>query len=295
MGKGPDERASGGGRPSRVVVLIDASPDALSALEAAAELARRHDVPLLAVSVEEPDRSRSSGYSFAREVGAVSGSIRSLGPSPASRRGERGPSSIRRAVERASRAADVAWELIVLRGRLVDEVLALSRPDDHIVLGRVGWSARLGRRMGRSPLVLARRAVGTVHICSAAPVRERGRVAVLIEDIDSAGGVLDVAAARARAAGLGLLILLAPTMRDAGDIDQWLGTLETPAWRWRWRKLPALSTGEMLRALAEDGAVELVAARNGSWLGSSAAERLLAHWRMPVLVAPARSRSEAPW
>lgn len=295
MSKGPDDSATGGVRPSRIVVLIDASPDALGALEAAAELARRHDVPLLAVSVEEPDRSRSSGYSFACEVGAVSGSIRSLEPSAASRRGERGPAGIRRAVERASRAARVAWEMIVLRGRLVEEVLALSGPDDYIVLGRVGWSARLGRRMGRAPLVLARRAVGTVHICSAAPVRERGRVAVLVEDLDSAGRVLDVAAARASAAGRGLLILLAPTVHDAGDIDHWRDALDTPVSRWRWRKLPALSTGEMLRALAEDGAVELVAARNGSWLGSSAAERLLAHWRMPVLVAPGQGRSEVPW
>lgn len=274
-------------RPSRVVVLLDASPDARNALGVAAQLARRHEVPLLAVSVEEPDHARSAAFSFAREVGAVSGSIRRIDASLLNRKRARGPASIRRAVESVSRAANVAWELLIVRGRLVDEVLALSEPGDCLMLGRVGWSARFGRTLGRAPLTLARRAGGTVHICSAAPVTERGRIAVLIEDIASAGVVLAAAVGRARLLGRDLIILLAPAIRDAGALDDWTSAIEADGVRWRLRRLPALGTGEMLRALAEERAVELVAGRNGSWLESPAAARLLALWRMPVLITPA--------
>lgn len=272
--------------PNRVVVLVDASPDALHALEAAADLARRHRVPLLAVSVEEPDRVRSAAFSFAREIGAVSGSIRPIDQARSSRYRERAPASIRRTIERAAEARDVAWELVVLRGRLVDEVLALSGPGDFLMLGRVGWSMRLGRRLGRTTLTLAREAGGAVHICSAAPVQERGRIAVLIEDVDSAEEMLAAAAGRARAMARDLLVFLAPAVGEADGLETWASMIDTFGPRWRLRKLSSTGTGEMLRSLAEEGAVELVAGRGGAWLASPAAARLLAHWRMPVLIVP---------
>lgn len=285
MGKRTDSNAALGLTPSRVVVLIDASPDAHQALEAAAELARRHQVRLLAVSVEEPERSRIAGFPFAREVGAISGAIRPVDETLLGRRRERGSAAIRHAVERVSRAAEVSWELLVVRGRLVEEVLALSEPGDFLLLGRVGWSARLGRKLGRAPLMLARRATGTVHICSATPPRELGRIAVLVEDVETSRDMLAMAAARARAADRELVVLLAPLAREA-VVDTLAGLMGNAPPKWRLRPLSALTTGEMLRALAEERAVELVAGRGGEWIASPAAVRILAHWRMPVLVTP---------
>jgi hypothetical protein len=282
MVKASDRSAIDAVRPTRVVVLVDASPDALHALEMAADLARRHGVPLLAVSVEEPDHAKSKAYSFASEVGAVSGSIRPVDPALSARRRERGPAGIRRAVERASRAADVTWRLMVLQGRLVDEVLALSEPGDCLMLGRVGWSSRLGRKLGRTPLILARRAGGTVHICSADRVRDSGRVAVLLEDVESDRAVLALAAGRSRATGRELVVLSASTSRDeASRIGE---TVDQHMLKWRLRSLPALHAGPVLRALAEEGAAELVVGRGGAWLDSPAAARVLDWWRMPVLV-----------
>lgn len=285
MEKKPEDGVIDGLTPSRVVVLIDASPDALRALETAAELARHHAVPLLAVSVEEPDHSRSAAFSFAREVGAVSGNIRPIDEGFATGRRERAPAAIRRAVERVVREADLVWELLVLRGRLVEEVLALSRPGDCLMLGRVGWSARLGRKLGRAPLILARRAGGTVQICSAAPARQRGRVAVLVEDLHSAGSMLALAAARARTAGRELTVLLPPSF-DGDHADRIAEALGTTAPRWRVRTMPAMNTGEMLRALAEERAVELVVQRGGDWLDTPAADNFLAYWPLPVLITP---------
>lgn len=269
-------------RPSRVVVLLDASPHALRALEAAAELARRYRVPLLAVSVDEPDRARSAGYPFAREVCAVSGTLRPVAAagSPAG-----SAAGIRRIVEQATHAAELAWDVVVLRGRLVEEVLALSRPGDCLLLGRVGWSARLGRRLGGSPLTLARRSAALVQIVPDAVPRQRGRVAVLVESVAAARAVLAVAAARAEQFERELVVLLAPSVEEQAIVSL-LGGLKGGVVGWRLYRLPAIGSGAMLQSLAEQRAAELVVGRE-EWLDSPAVARLLACWPMPVLVVPA--------
>lgn len=274
-----------GVRPSRVVILLDASPDALRALRKAAGLAREYRVPLLAVSVEEPDRVRSAGFPFAREVSATSGAIRPIEGRSRGAGRSRGPAGIRRSVERAARAAGLAWEMVVLRGDLVEEVLAVSRPDDCLLLGRVGWSARLGRKLGGAPLMLARRAGGLVHICPSAPQPDHGRVAVLIEDVAGAREVLAAAAARAVMTERELIVLLAPAI-DEPAIEQLAARMSGAIAEWRLRRLAVMNTGEMLGALAEERAAELVIGRGGSWLASPGAARLLARWPMPVVVAP---------
>lgn len=288
MAKESDNREADSLRPSRVVVLIDASPDALHALESAADLARRQRVPLLAVCVEEPDRSRSAAYAFAREVGAMSGAIRPFDASALQRQRERGPAVVRRAVEEVTRRVEVAWELVIVRGQVVEEVLALSQPGDVLLLGRVGWSARIGRRLGGAPLMLARKAAGMVHICSAGPIRERGRIAVLVEDPASAASLFSMAASRASMTRRELVVLLPADAgnEDAGSLPE--GSQGALAGARR-RILPSTSTGEMLRVLAEERAVELLVGRDGAWVNSPSAVRLLAHWRMPVLVAPGRA------
>lgn len=271
-------------KPTRVVVLVDASPDARHALETAVELARRHGAPLLAVSVEEPDSVRSAAYSFAREIGALSGAIRTFDPELLSHRSERGSATIGRAIEQATGRLDVKWDLVVLRGRLVEEVLALSRPGDLLLLGRVGWSARLGRKLGRVPLVLARRSGATVQICSARPAGEGGRIAVLVEDVEASNSLLAVAADRARAVRSELVVLLAPVASDPDTGRRVAEVLDGTRSKWRLRVLASLGTGDTLRALTEERAVELLVRRGGDWLDSPAAARLLALWHMPVLV-----------
>lgn len=275
----------GGVRPSRVVVLIDASPDALRALRTAAGLARDYRVPLLAVSVEEPDRVRSAGFPFAREVSAVSGAIRSIEARSRGAESSRGPARIRRSVERAARAAGLTWDMLVLRGDLVEEVLAVSRSDDCLLLGRVGLSGRLGRKLGGTPLTLARRAGGLVHICPSTPLPDRGRVAVLIEDVAGAREILAAAATRAVMAEREGVVLLAPATVGSA-IEQLAARVWGVNAEWRLRSLPVMSSGEILRALAEERAAELVVGRGGSWLASPGAARLLARCPMPVVVAP---------
>jgi nucleotide-binding universal stress UspA family protein len=261
-----EHRMPGAWSPKRVVVLFDASPAAARALEAAAELAGRLDVPLLAVRIDEPERTRSEALAFVREIGSCSGSIRPLDPDPGR---EAGAAPYRRLVERSSRRAIGVLEVDVRRGRLIEEALTVLRPDDCLLLGRVGYSARLGRKLGAAPLALARRAHGVVQICGMAPDPGRGCVAVLLEESPSSRLALELAAERARAAGRDLLVLHL-------DGDQAAGL--------RRRRLPEPSAFELLRALSEEGAAELVVDRGGAWLASSAAERLLARWPGPLIV-----------
>lgn len=77
--------------------------------------------------------------------------------------------------------------------------------------------------------------------------------------------------------------LLAPSL-GAEDRQRLEALLGGDASAWRMRTLSSLATAEMLRVLAEERAAELVVQRTGDWLDSTAAGRLLAHWRMPVIV-----------
>src|SRR5699024_10719214 len=147
---------------------------------------------------------------------------------------------------------------------------------------------RSGRDLAKAALRLARDAAGSVQISATAPISRRGRVAVLIDDLAAGPAVLDAAAARARASARRLVVLAAPGagQRAPAHFQALLAEAGVGA---RVRRLATLTTGELLRVLAEEHATELVVARGGAWLNSPAAERLLARWRLPVLVAPGRA------
>ncbi len=279
----PDSMVNDDRRPGRVVVLIDSSPQSRHALELAARLAGHHKVPLLAVSIEEPERERSMGYSFAREVGELSGMIRPLLASGSQPGPDREVAAIRLAIKQVARTLQVSWELNVRRGRLVEEALALSMPEDCLLLGRVGWSARLGRKLGHAPLDLARQARGTVQICSSRLPRDSCQVAVLIENMDSALTLLDFAAERARMDHLGLVVLVSPTIADNDHVQlgQWLSALSLKT---HLRIMPRMTTVEMLHALAEERVVEMVIRRRGAWLESAEPRRILEHLPLTMTV-----------
>lgn len=275
-------------RPGRIVVVVDASAEALEALRSAAALAAQQRLPLLAVIADEPARARSAAYSFACEVGAFSGTIRPLDRAVQARRLDPGAAEIRRIIARITRRAGVAWEVVVVRERLIDEVLAISTPDDLLMLAHASTPAWPGRGLVEAALRLARGAAGSVQISAAAPASQRGRVAVLIDDLAAGPKLLGAAAARARTSARRLVVLVAP---DAGRgalarLEDMLAQAGVSA---RLRDLATTTSGELLRVLAEEHAAELVVGRGGAWLESPAAERLLARWRLPLLIAPARA------
>lgn len=267
----------------RVVVLVDASPGSIQALNAAARLARELGTELLAVYAEEPDRQRSVGFAFASEIGTLSGVIRPLVGARSVSARQQEMAMMRRAVEASAAAQGVRWELVVIHGRLVDAVLELAAPSDLIVLGRVGWSARLGRTLGQAPLILARRAPGHVQIGAAAPAHQHGPIAVLLEGERGRTRLIGQAAERAALSGRNLL-LLTTADENGPELDRLVAAAGAAGQRFRTRILPALNSGELLRALSEERAVGLIVGRHGGWLESAASARLLVHLGMPLLV-----------
>ncbi len=271
-------------RPSRVLILFDASPQALHALEVATELASHHQAPLVAIYVEEPYRQRGLAYSFSHEVSALSGAIHRIDPGLHRLNADRTATAVRRAIEQVTSHRRVKWELLVLRGQLVEEILAISKPGDSLLLGCVGWSARLGRKLGGTPLTLARRANASVQICSPDIARSRAQVAVLIEEWSpSSEAMLHYAARRAEVGKRTLVVLASPLLddEDATRLNQSLASVPTP---WRLRKLPRMTSGEMFNVLAEERVVELVVRRGGDWLQSETPQRILERMAITINV-----------
>src|SRR5690625_6023461 len=97
--------------------------------------------------------------------------------------------------------AGIRWQLLKIDGQLVEEVLALNRPDDLLMLTRILSVPERAAEWRRAALALARRAAGAVQMVQPASAVDRGRVAVLLDDEHSAARLFETAAGRARLTG----------------------------------------------------------------------------------------------
>ena len=273
----------------RVIVLLDDSPESMRALETAASLARGRHGTLLGLFVEELDLVRSAGFAFAGEIGAMSGQVRQRAPERMDVAIRRRLRKVRLALEQTASAIDIKHELIVRRGRVVEEILAFSGPGDLLIVGRVGWSRRVGRSMGSVPLALARTAPGAVLIWASTPPRPGGRIAVLAENESTLASALAVAGERAMLHRCGVSLLLPPGIQpeQAEAVQRQAATtfdpVEVPH---DVRILPAANPASLLHALGQARALELVLSRRGRLLNEPVGARLLERIRLPVCVAP---------
>lgn len=273
----------------RVIVLLDDSPESMQSLEMAAGLARRCRGTLLGVFVEELDLVRSAGFAFAGEIGALSGSFRPRSIDRIATELGRRVRQVRLALERTAAASGVKHELIVRRGKVVQEILTLAGVGDTLIVGRVGWSSRLGRAIGSVPLALARDAPGAVLIWTEKPRISVGRVAVLAEQGSTLESALAIAIERAQLHGGAVCVLLPPTL-DESEIElikHQAAALFTDAGPpIEIRSLAASNAASLLHALGQVRAVELVLSRRGGLLATQAGAQLLERIRLPVYIAP---------
>ena len=285
----PDRCESLSAADERVIVLLDDSPESLHALETAAGLARGRQGTLLGLFVEELDLVRSAGFAFAGEVGATSGQVRQRAPGHMDSDIRRRLRQVRLALEQTTSASGIEHELIVRRGRVVEEILSLSGPGDLLIVGRVGWSRRLGRSMGSVPLALARAAPGAVLIWTVSPPRPQGRIAVLAENGSTLASALAVARERAALHQCGVSIMLPPglTPEQVEAVRHQTSTALDPAdVPHDIRALTAANPASLMHALGQARAIELILSRRGRLLNDPAGARLLERIRLPVCVAP---------
>jgi nucleotide-binding universal stress UspA family protein len=273
----------------RVIVLLDDSPESMRALETAAGLARRRQGALLGLFVEELDLVRSAGFAFAGEIGALSGRLRPRARELVIGEIERRVRQVRRALERTASASGIEHELVVRRGRVVEEILSFSAPGDMLIVGRIGWSRRLGQVFGSVPLALARTAPGAVLIWASTPPLPGGRIAVLAENESTLESALAVARERSALHQCAVSVLLPPGLAPE-QVEavrrQTKGALDPAEIPHEVRALTAANPASLLHALGQARAVELILSRRGRLLNDPAGARLLERIRLPVCVAP---------
>ncbi|MBE0486480.1 universal stress protein [Marinobacter sp.] len=277
----PSVKSSG-----RVLILLDGSRTSLAALEAAAEIALARNAEVLGVFVEEVNLLRSAGYGFASEVGGSSGLLRPLEVEVLEARMRALAEQARRALEQVMLRRGVAQALRLCRGRVAEEVLGLIGPDDLVVMGRVGWSAIPGCRLGSTAGVLIHQAPGDVLLWSTSPPLARNRVVVLLNHDQGANHrAVRVGAELARRHQQPLTVLIrAEALEDQQVVEDVRAYLKAEGISARVRLLAMTGVASVVRAMAEEGAAQLVVSRKFSLFGGQGADILLTELNLPVTV-----------
>ncbi|OOC10349.1 MULTISPECIES: universal stress protein [Thioalkalivibrio] len=273
----------------RILVLLDASHASQAALEAAATLAATLQGELQAIFVEEADLLRSAAYPFTREIGSLSGQPRPLETGLLETRLRRRAAHLRRAAEQAAARARIHCSLEVRRGSVRREVLALTTPGDFLVLGKIGWSAATGSRLGSTARSLVHEAPGRVHLTGTRPTRPDSPVLVVVDAPETAHEALVFARARARQQRRPLTVLLVPLddpdaarERDRA-LSEWVATDDPPV---RVRSLRSSAPRELLRTLERQPAAEVVLGRRSPLLAGPQGDALLGALEPPVTITP---------
>ena len=132
----------------RILVALDASPQSLAALQAAAELAAELGAELVGVFVEDVNLVRMAALPMAREIGQTSATLRVLSEQRMTRQLRGQALRVERAMARAASRTHVRWSFRVSRGSIGTQLVEAASEVDLVVMGRTGWSAR--RRFGSS-------------------------------------------------------------------------------------------------------------------------------------------------
>lgn len=272
----------------RVLVLLDGSRMSYAALQAAAEIAAFTGADVLGVFVEELNLLRSAGYGFTREVGASSGVSRPFDPTGIEQRMQSLASQAQRALAGAVAPYGGRQTLSIVRGHVIDEVLALAGPRDLLVLGRVGWSSAPGGRLGSTARGLVRRSPGRVLLWCENRTLPQGRVVVFLNDHrDANNRALQAAAEVIRHSHRPVTLLVGSDSsvppEDLKSIARDLGIEEADL---RVRSLPSTDPVTVAGILRQERAVQLVLSRDCTLLQEPGAEGLLVALNLPVTVTP---------
>lgn len=132
----------------RVLVLLDASPGSLSALRAAAALARLVSQRLEAVFIEDVNLLHLAGLPFCREIGSYTASVRLLEREAIEREYRLLAQQLRLAVQKALAEEKIEGSFRVVRGGVRDAVLREASAATFVGVGRAGRFRTPRRRFG---------------------------------------------------------------------------------------------------------------------------------------------------
>ncbi len=267
----------------RIVVAVDASPESLSALEAAVELAARLQAEVLGLFVEDINLLRLAQLPIAREVRWFSGVVRRLEQEQLEHQFRAQVRRLRQALERLAGPRGVRWQVEVARGEVLVEVRRAAEGGDLLVLGRCGWTRR--RVLGSTARALVAAASRPVVM-----VREgsslRSPALVLYDGSPGARQALAMAAALVDEANPGLTVaVLAASEAEAERLEQEAtGLLEGLGRRARFRHLVNPSVERLEALIREEADCFLVLPAGGTWLEGERLLTLLDRLHCPAVV-----------
>lgn len=173
----------------RVLVALDASPSSLAAARAAVRLAALLEVELCGLFVEDRELLHLSRSPMARQIDLLTASIERVESAEVERQFRVQALRARQALAQIAEEAGLTWSFRVARGSVAQEVRAAAGESDVVSLGRVGWSLRHRRLLGRTARAL---------------LAERRRFTMLIERLGDARPLVAVVHDGSEAAADGL-------------------------------------------------------------------------------------------
>lgn len=189
----------------RVLVGLDASPDSLTALQAAAELARRHNAKLVGLFVEDLNLIRLAQLPFSYEVVRQTAKVRQLGLPAMERQLRVQARRARRELARLARRHGLEWDFRVSRGDVPVEVMAQADEDDWIILGKTGWSK--GSRTGSTTRAVLSQAQRMILVLESGLNLKRPVVSIF-DGSETAKRSLAIAAMLAKGQSVGISVFL---------------------------------------------------------------------------------------
>jgi nucleotide-binding universal stress UspA family protein len=128
--------------PARIVVGMDASPQSLAALQAAAELASLIGADLEGFFVEDINLIHLCGFSFGHEYGSYTARRRRLDNLSMEREMRALARTIQRQIAGVAEPAHIHWTFQVRRGQVARELLAAAQNAAFLSLGRASQARR---------------------------------------------------------------------------------------------------------------------------------------------------------
>lgn len=269
----------------RILVALDASPNSLAALEAAAELAAGLKAELLGLFVEDINLLRLAEVPFALEIGFFSTARRQLSILELERELRAQARRARQALAIIADRAHVPWTFRVARGVIASELLTAATDVDLVILGKVGWSLT-----GRGRLGSTARAVLSQTTCLTLILQQGIRLSLPILVVYDGSAVAQkalVAATRLVRGKNGFLTVL--ILADRPDIAR---NLQTKVADWlreqgleaRYRWLVGADVQRLAHLVRTEGCGVLVLPGQNSRLHSEMFLRLLDEVECPVLL-----------
>ena len=122
----------------RIVVAIDASPQSLSALDTAAQIAAHLQIELAGLFVEDINVLKTAALPFTREVNRLSGDVHPVDQERIVRQLKSQARQAQVALEKVALQRQVKFSFRVVRGRVTQELEAATEEVDLVALGRTG-------------------------------------------------------------------------------------------------------------------------------------------------------------